>query len=447
MTNDQLPRYRYWGDRKPNARLATLAVATARSMAALEDGTAAAALGDDEQPTVAVLRLYAPIDSWGGWWGINAEEVSVALDQLPDSVATIILRINSPGGEVPEAMTILNMVRAHKARTIAVVDGWAVSAASFIAVGCDETVMSPGTQMMIHDARIFAYGDPTSLRKTADRLDKDSNNIASIYADAAGGDDPGWRALMGPETWYTAKEAVAAGLADRVDVVPDAGITDTPGNDEPELEELMEGDAPDDVFDLSMYRYAGRNAAPAPAAAVRPTKPPTASADGFNNPEGGTEMSFTDDVRTKLGVAKDADETTIMAALDEALQERADDPTPGTDKATETTVPEGQVLVSKAEWDETRGDAQRGSAAAKKLHDKERTEALNKHRDKFLPANRKSWEEEYDRNPKATVEALEKRQVVIPLDEIGHEVDTDTSGDASTLDDVRNDDNYKNWRM
>lgn len=442
---DQLPRYRYWGDKKPDARLANLVVATAPDMAALalEDGAPA----DTDQPTVAVLRMYAPIDSWGGWWGISAEEVSGALDALPQSVETIILRINSPGGEVPEAMTILNMLRAHRARIIAVVDGWAVSAASFLFAGCDERVMSPGTQMMIHDARIFGYGDPAFYRKTAVRLDTDSDNIASIYVEAAGGTEADWRALMGPETWYTAKEAVVAGLAQRVDVVPDAGITDTPGADDPV--DPLEGDGAEDIaFDLSMYRYAGRNQAPAPAAiATRRPKPPTASADGSTQPEGAAVVDLNDkqiaSLREQVGFAEDADADTIVKAVTEALEERA---TPETPETTTAAAPAGQVLVSKAEWDEMRGDAQRGAAAAKRLHETEREAALDQYRDRYVPANRQSWRDEYDRNPKATIEALEKRPVVIPLDELGHEVDESTSGEKS-LDDVRSDPAYQNWSM
>lgn len=445
MTDDQLPRYRYWGDRKPDARLATLAVATVRNMQEL--GQPRALEDSEEQPTVAVLRLYAPIDSWGGWWGVNAEEVSTALDALPDSIETIILRINSPGGEVPEALTILNMLRAHRAKLIAVVDGWAVSAASFIAAGCDETVMSPGTTMMIHDARIFAYGDPGFLRKMADRLDKDSDSIASIYVAKAGGTEADWRALMGPETWYTAKEAVEAGLADRVDVVPDAGVTETPGAAPEETAPGFEDD-PENVFDLSMYRYAGRNHAPAPAAITRPHRPPAASAGGSTTPEGGSAVAFSDeqltDMRRKLGIAEDADEATILAALDEALEERADNPANA--KTSTGSVPEGHVVVSKAEWQEMRGNAERGAEAAKKLHDRDREATLDKYADRFIPANRDAWRGQYDLNPKATVEALEKLPVVIPLDELGHSVDESSEG-AQSLDDVRNEPAYQNWRM
>lgn len=249
-------RYRFWGGMQPpQDRAQVFDLATPRQA---------------EDATTATIRMYGPIDSWGGCWGVSAEEVAAALDSLPPSVTEIQLRINSPGGESWEGLAILNMLRAHPARVTAVVDGIAASAASFIAAGCDETVMSPGTQMMIHDAWGLSIGNPTDMRKAASFLDSVSDSIADLYVEAAGGYRAKWRALMGEETWYTAKEAVTAGLADRVDVVPDAGVTTTAGAEDPD--EMTEADEPMPTeaaaalsrFDLSLFNYAGRDHAPDP---------------------------------------------------------------------------------------------------------------------------------------------------------------------------------------
>jgi hypothetical protein len=42
------------------------------------------------------------------------------------------------------------------------------------------------------------------MRDMADRLDHLSNNIASVYAEKAGGDVAAWRSAMLAETWYSA---------------------------------------------------------------------------------------------------------------------------------------------------------------------------------------------------------------------------------------------------
>ena len=70
---------------------------------------------------------------------------------------------------------------------------------------------------MIHDAAVLdTSGNPAELRDLADDLDRISDNIASMYAAKAGGSVESWRKLMRTETWYTAEQAVTAGLADRI---------------------------------------------------------------------------------------------------------------------------------------------------------------------------------------------------------------------------------------
>lgn len=211
--------------------------------------------------TVATIRLYDPIDSWGEWWGLSAKEFADAIDGLPSGVTEIRLHINSPGGEVFEAIAISNLLRAHSARVVAIVDGIAASAASFIAVTADETIMAPHSELMIHDAWGVCVGNAAEMTAMAATLDSLSGNIASMYAAKAGTDVADWRAAMAAETWYSADEAVAAGLADRVD----AGRSD---------------DQPSNRHDLTQFRFAGRTAAPAPdVAEAKPGAPVSQQGD------------------------------------------------------------------------------------------------------------------------------------------------------------------------
>lgn len=126
------------------------------------------------------------------------------------------IHINSGGGDVFDGVAIGNAIRKHKGTVTTVVDGIAASIASVIAQAGQDRVMEPGSMMMIHDASTLAWGDEAELLKTASVLGKNSDNIAAIYAERAGGTPQQWRDTMKQETWYTAEEAVAAGLADRV---------------------------------------------------------------------------------------------------------------------------------------------------------------------------------------------------------------------------------------
>src|SRR5947209_7745437 len=81
--NQARQTYRYFGSQSPTETERTPIKA---QLTAAKDGN------------VAVIRLYDPIDSWGGYWGISAKEFVKALDEVGD-VKTVQLRINSPGGD------------------------------------------------------------------------------------------------------------------------------------------------------------------------------------------------------------------------------------------------------------------------------------------------------------------------------------------------------------
>lgn len=415
----KMGRYRYWGDQKPDTSRPLLTFTRAEAV------SATSRTGDADPPaTSGTLRIYGPIDSWGGWWGVSAKEVAQALDMLGDA-DQIVVRVNSPGGESSEGRAIMNLLRAHKAKCISVVDGAAYSAASYIAVGCDETVMSPGTTMMIHDTSCFIYGNAAELRKEADVLELISSSGAELYAEVAGGTVEQWRELQRAETWYTAATAVEAGLIDRVAVVPDAGPAETAGDEGPES---VDSDDVDDraraTYDLSLFDKAPKGLHP---------KPPTASADGSTQKEGAAVVDLNDQqinsLREQVGFPENADAATIVTATLEALNERAD-----ADSAETPQVPEGHVVIPAARLADLEAGAQAGTRAALQLREQEREAFLDANATKFAPANREAWAKEFDRDPKGTREHFEKAPEIIPVAELGHS--SQERKDDITIDDA-----------
>lgn len=161
----------------------------------------------------ADIYLYDVIDSWGGYWGISASDIVAALQGVGD----VTVHINSPGGEVFEALAIYATFRNHAGAVTMHVDGYAASAASVVAMAGGRVVMEPNAMMMIHDAWDIAIGNEADLVEAASLLGKASQNLATIYQAKAGGTADEWRDAMRPkDTWYTADEALAAGLADEI---------------------------------------------------------------------------------------------------------------------------------------------------------------------------------------------------------------------------------------
>lgn len=207
--------------------------------------------------TTTELYIYDEI----GYWGTTASDLVATLSEL-QGVTAIDVHINSPGGDVFDGLAIMNCLRACAATVTTYVDGIAASIASVIAMAGERVVMGPHSQLMIHDASGLCLGNATDMREMADMLDFQSDNIAAVYAEKAGGSVADWRAHMTAETWYTAEEAVAAGLADEV----------------AQRSAATAGVPMDKAWDLSVFAYAGREAAPAPVidSAEQPEAEPAA---------------------------------------------------------------------------------------------------------------------------------------------------------------------------
>jgi len=152
-----------------------------------------------------------------GYWGCTASDFMTAFAPHDVVGGTIDVHINSPGGDVYDGLAIYHAIKHSQATVNTHVDGLAASAASFIAMAGKEIIVGRNSRMMIHDASTMAYGNAQDMRETAEWLDEESDNIADIYAQRAGGEASAWRETMKGEQWYSSDQAVAAGLADRIE--------------------------------------------------------------------------------------------------------------------------------------------------------------------------------------------------------------------------------------
>ncbi len=162
--------------------------------------------------TTASLYIY---DMISADWGVSALAVVDAINQAGDA-QVLNVHINSPGGDVFEGRAIMAAISAFRGKTVAKIDALCASAATSIALACDEIEMAEGAAFMIHNAKTLAYGDKSDLRHTADVVEKIEGAIVNDYTTRTGKDEAEIRAAMQAETWFTAAEALEYGFVDRV---------------------------------------------------------------------------------------------------------------------------------------------------------------------------------------------------------------------------------------
>lgn len=182
------------------------------------------------------LTVYGSI---GGWFSENnAEAVRRKIQDV--KAEKIHVHINSGGGSAFDGVAICNQLKQHSAEIIVHIDGWAASAASVIAMAGDKIIMPSNTMMMIHQASTFEYGNADLFEKTARDLRKIDSALAASYKKRFVGTDEELKQLLKDETWLTAEEAVALGLAD--EIADEIEIDDTQEDEEVEVVENFKED-------------------------------------------------------------------------------------------------------------------------------------------------------------------------------------------------------------
>ncbi|KVL51008.1 peptidase S14 [Burkholderia cepacia] len=158
------------------------------------------------------IRIYGDI----GFWGTDADLFAAKLDEVAATATSIVVAINSMGGDVFDAFAIYNAVRRYAGKVKGRVDGVAASAASLILMACDTIEMPSNARLMIHNPHTVAAGEAGDLRKLADLLESMSDSMLAAYVERSGRTEEEVRAIMDAETWLTAAQAKEQGFCDAI---------------------------------------------------------------------------------------------------------------------------------------------------------------------------------------------------------------------------------------
>lgn len=170
-------------------------------------------------PSAGEIYIYSEISS-EQFWGDETTATTFKEDlEAMGDLQTLNIYINSPGGSVFEGNSIYNIIKRHKAHVNVHIDGVAASIASVIAMAGDTIFMPKNAMMMIHNPWVMTAGNASELRKQADDMDRIRESLVEAYLAKSNGkiERSNLIELLDAETWLTATECVAYGLADVVE--------------------------------------------------------------------------------------------------------------------------------------------------------------------------------------------------------------------------------------
>ena len=179
-------------------------------------GIFAMATATEDGEKVGLIDLVGAI-------GVNADQNIRFADQVAELVEAgckkMRLRINSPGGCVFTALSIFDTLKSARERGVYVqaeIMGLAASAASFVMLAADKVIISQNSQVMVHEPSTMLWGKLSELREGIMLVEKVWEKMVGIYTARTGKSAEEFQAAHTHDVYYSAEEAVAAGLADEI---------------------------------------------------------------------------------------------------------------------------------------------------------------------------------------------------------------------------------------
>lgn len=173
------------------------------------------------------------------WGGVSADDIAAELASAQGRPVEVT--VSSYGGDLEEALRIYELFRAYEAGVRVRYVGFSASAATILSCGAREITVSPYALVLIHPCSVsvdeWAIMNSDDIASAIRRLydardlaDKCDRIAAAIYARRTGLEPERVARVMKEAKWLTADEAVALGLADRIDEMADAAAATATGS-------------------------------------------------------------------------------------------------------------------------------------------------------------------------------------------------------------------------
>lgn len=130
---------------------------------------------------------------------------------------TLIIHINSTGGDVNTAITLYNTIKTCKAKTESIIEGVAMSAASYISLACETRRAYDNTIFMLHLPSCYVNGNSVDMQKTSEMLDTYTSALKLAYIERAKIPEEEVIQMLENETFLTAQRAQEIGFINSIE--------------------------------------------------------------------------------------------------------------------------------------------------------------------------------------------------------------------------------------
>lgn len=162
------------------------------------------------------IQIFGEIGD--NWDEDTSNDAKTIIDQMKAINGPLIIKINSIGGSLADALAIATAIDEHPYPVTTLVMGVAYSAGGLIAMRGRPVRMAANAVLMIHAPMGSMFGNAADLREAADALDTHARAMVSAYVRPGGPTFDtvlGWL-MDGADHYFTADDAKKIGLIDEI---------------------------------------------------------------------------------------------------------------------------------------------------------------------------------------------------------------------------------------
>ena len=167
---------------------------------------------DEDITKHSCRRLICKIDELN----IKLGKLACDFDIDVNNPVKIYLHINSFGGSIFSAFSVIDAMRRSKYPIVTIVEGASASAATLISVCGHERWITRHGYMLIHQLSSACWGKMTEIEDEYDNLKELMEQIYKIYEEKTHLTRPQLRKILKHDRWWGAEQCLESGLVDKI---------------------------------------------------------------------------------------------------------------------------------------------------------------------------------------------------------------------------------------
>lgn len=128
----------------------------------------------------------------------------------------IYLHINSFGGSVFSAFSVIDTIKNSKIPVVSIIEGAAASAATLISVMCDYRIIYENSYMLIHQLSSGTWGKMSELEDEMENLKELMTAIRKIYKESTNIPEGEINEILKHDLWWNPQICLQKGLVDEI---------------------------------------------------------------------------------------------------------------------------------------------------------------------------------------------------------------------------------------